>query len=115
MNNRERVSSPSVYSLKKTGNKPHIIDYKINLRCMLVPFYTETGGLEIANVFLISGISGGNSWERNFSRGSPVIAKGICTVCWNIITEALHDEMNKMVHENLKDKLNQNHIDKLLT
>jgi len=82
---------------------------------MLASFYTETGGLDISNVFLISRISEGSSWDGNFSRRSPVVDKFICTLCGNIILEALKAKINTTVHEQLKDKFRQNQINEFFT
>ena len=81
---------------------------------MLASFYTGKGGIDIAKK-MISGISRGSSWERNFSRGSPVVAKVIHTVFSDIILEALKDEINVTVYKQLKDKLSQNQINEFLT
>lgn len=56
---------------------------------MLSSFYTGIDGLDIVNVLLMTGISGGKWWERNFNRDSPFIAKTILDEIDKVILEAL--------------------------
>ena len=84
------------------------------MRAILSSFYTGTTGLDIANVLLMTGIYGGKSWERNFNRDSPFIAKKICDKIDKIILEALRAEIDTTVHEKLKGKHSVEQINKYL-
>ena len=71
---------------------------------MLSSYYTGTAGLDIANILLMTSISGGKLWEHNFNCNSPFISKTIRDEINKIILEALRAEIDTTVHDKLKGK-----------
>ena len=80
------------------------MDYVVNIRASIASFYVGTGGLNISLVNSAQGIEGGENWERNFSRYSPIVFKAILKVVSDVIGEALKEEITLTIAEKLEGK-----------
>ena len=83
------------------------------MRALLASYYVGTGGLDIGLFHSIMGITGGESWERSYSRHSHKVCKRILKVVKGIMDEALVEEINLTIAAKLKGKKSESEIEDL--